>query len=274
MKVLEFLARLFFCNITQEGLVFTLFGASVKDDSIVLDNPNKLIPMLLIVLVWMIASYLIGSINFSILISKLAFNDDIRKYGSQNAGSTNMNRVYGAKIGIFTLIGDVGKAVVSVLIAKVLLGDNVAALCGFCCMLGHCFPIYYHFKGGKGVATAGGVILALEPISGLLTLVIFAIVTLGMHYVSLGSMMGGFFYPLLLTNTYRILHQSTPTALMSISAVAMATLLILRHHSNIKRLLSGTENKFYLKKKKKDNATVEASKTPRSLHHIDDEEES
>lgn len=273
MKVLEFLARLFFCNITQEGLIFSIFGASVQDNSIVLDNPYKLIPMLLIVLVWMIASYLLGSINFSILISKLAFHDDIRKYGSQNAGSTNMNRVYGTKMGVFTLIGDMGKAIVSVLIAKVLLGNNAAAICGLCCMLGHCFPIYYRFKGGKGVATAGGVILALEPISGLLTLLIFVIVTVGMRFVSLGSMMAGFFYPILLTNIYRILHQSAPTALMSISAVAMATLLIARHHGNIKRLLAGTESKLSFKKKKKENETSETPEAPRSLHHIDDEDE-
>lgn len=273
MKVLEFLARLIFCNRTQEGLIFSLFGATVKDGNLILDDPNKLIPMFLIVLAWMIVSYLLGSINFSILISKLAFNDDIRKYGSQNAGSTNMNRVYGSKIGALTLVGDVGKAVVAVLIARMLLGDNAAALCGFCCMLGHCFPIYYRFKGGKGVATAGGVILALDPISGLLTLLIFAIVTLGMHYVSLGSIMAGLFYPVMLNSVSRILTGGAPTALMSISAVAMATLLVARHHTNIKRLLSGTENKFYLKKKKTEEPAPEETTAPRSLHRIDEGEE-
>ena len=271
MKVLEFLARLVFCNRTQEGLIFSWFGA---DKEFSLDQLYPVLPMLLCVLAWMIASYLIGSINFSILISKLAFNDDIRKYGSQNAGSTNMNRVYGSKIGALTLVGDVGKAVVSVLIARVLLGDNAAALCGFCCMLGHCFPVYYRFKGGKGVATAGGVILALEPLSGLLTLVIFAIVTFGMHYVSLGSIMAGLFYPVLLNSVSKMLFHTVPTALMSISAVAMATLLVARHHANIKRLWTGTENKFYLKKKKKDEEEVEKTATePRSLHRIEEGEE-
>ncbi len=276
MKVLEFLARLIFCNRSQEGLIFTLFGATVEKDGIILDNPYKLIPMFLIVLAWMIVSYLLGSINFSILISKLAFHDDIRKYGSQNAGSTNMNRVYGSKIAILTLIGDIGKGVVAVLIARVLLGDNAAALCGFCCMLGHCFPIYYRFRGGKGVATAGGVILALEPLSGVLTLVIFAIVTLGMHYVSLGSIMAGLFYPVLLNSISKILTQSAPTALMTISAIAMATLLVTRHHTNIKRLLSGTENKFHLKSKKKEDAPSDSTApvAPRSLHRIDEGDES
>lgn len=273
MKVLEFLARLIFCNRAQEGLIFSLFGATVKDGNIVLEDPNMLIPMFLIVLAWMIVSYLLGSINFSILISKLAFNDDIRKYGSQNAGSTNMNRVYGSKIGALTLVGDVGKAVVAVLIARMLLGDNAAALCGFCCMLGHCFPIYYHFKGGKGVATAGGVILALEPLSGLLTLLVFVIVTFGMHYVSLGSIMAGLFYPIMLNSVSRILTGGAPTALMSISAIAMAILLVARHHANIKRLLSGTENKFQFKKKKTEEEAPEAPEAPRSLHRIDEGDE-
>lgn len=269
MNVLEFLARLLFSNLTEEGLIFTIFGASITDGQIELSNP---IPVFLIALAWMIASYLIGSINFSILISKLAFNDDIRKYGSQNAGSTNMNRVYGAKLGVFTLIGDVSKGLVTVLLAKLFFGNNVAAFCGFCCMMGHCFPIYYRFKGGKGVATAGGVILALEPIAGCLTLLVFVVVTLGMHYVSLGSMMAGFFYPIFLSNVYNIIFNRPPTALMMISAVAMAILLIARHHSNIKRLLNGTENKFYLKKKKKAAPSDEPHEAPRSLHHIDDEE--
>ena len=270
MKVLEFLARLLFSNLTNEGLIFKVFGTIGENGKLELGNP---IPVFLLAFVWMIASYLIGSINFSILISKLAFNDDIRKYGSQNAGSTNMNRVYGAKLGIFTLVGDVSKGIVTVLLAKLIFGNNVAAFCGFCCMLGHCFPIYYKFKGGKGVATAGGVILALEPISGLCTLLIFVIVTLGMHYVSLGSIMAGFFYPILLKNIYNILFNNSPTALMSISAVGMAILLIARHHSNIGRLLKGTENKFYLKKKKKESDAPANAEAPRSLHHIDDEEE-
>ncbi len=270
MKVLDFLAHLLFGNLNQEGLIFKVLGTVGENGKLEVGNP---IPLFLLAFAWMIASYLIGSINFSILISKLAFNDDIRKYGSQNAGSTNMNRVYGAKLGVFTLLGDVSKGVVTVLLAKLIFGNNVAAFCGFCCMLGHCFPIYYRFKGGKGVATAGGVIVALEPISGLCTLLIFVIVTLGMHYVSLGSMMAGFFYPILLNNIYKILFDNSPTALMSISAVAMAILLIARHHTNIKRLLNGSENKFYIKKKKKDTESVAATDAPRSLHHIDDDEE-
>ncbi len=273
MKVLEFLARLIFCNKNQEGLIFPLFGAEIKDDMLVLDNPNKLIPMFLIVLLWMIVSYLLGSINFSLLISKLAFKDDIRKYGSQNAGTTNMGRVYGSKMGAITLLGDAAKGIVSVLIARVMLGDNAAHLCGLCCMLGHCFPIYYRFKGGKGVATAGAVILAMNPLAGLIILTIFAIVAFGMHYVSLGSIMGALFYPLVQRSISVATTGTPPTALMSISGVIMALLLIARHHTNIKRLLEGTERKFYVGKKKKEAAAA-AQATKRSLHNIEDEEDS
>ncbi len=272
MKILDFLARLVFGNITREGLIFDIFGATVRDDKLYLDSEYLLIPMLLIVLVWMIASYLLGSINFSLLISKLAFKDDIRNYGSKNAGTTNMGRIYGRKFGAITLIGDAGKGIVSVLIARVMLGDNAAHLCGLCCMLGHCFPIFYRFKGGKGVATAGGVILAMNPLAGLVVIGIFIIIAFGMHYVSLGSIMGGLFYPLVLNGVTKIFTGRGPTALMSISAMVMALLLVARHHSNIKRLLNGTERKFYLKKKKEAAASVDS--TPRrSLHNIEDEEE-
>lgn len=272
MRVLEFLARLIFCNRTREGLIFTIFGATVENGAVVLQNQNTLIPMFLIVLGWMIVSYLLGSINFSLVISKLAFKDDIRNYGSQNAGTTNMGRVYGSKIGALTLLGDVAKGLVSVLIARVMLGDNAAHLCGLCCMLGHCFPIYYRFKGGKGVATAGAVVLAMNPLAGLIIVLIFLVVTVGMHYVSLGSIMAALFYPLVQNSLAKIFTGQPPTALMSISATLMALLLIARHHSNIKRLLEGTERKFYLKKKKEAPSPV--SPAPRrSLHNIEDEDE-
>lgn len=272
MQILEFFYRLIFNNRGQEGLIFELFDATMVGEEAVIPEASKLIPMLLLVLLWMIVSYLLGSINFSLLISKLAFHDDIRKYGSQNAGSTNMNRVYGSKIGALTLLGDAAKGVVAVLIARIVLGNNAAALCGFLCMLGHCFPVYYHFKGGKGVATAGAVIVALDPISGCITLLIFLIVTLGMHYVSLGSIMAGLFYPLVLSRITKVFTGNPPTALMSICSVAMAILLVARHHANIKRLMQGNENKFYLKKKKVEAASEGKADAPRSLHHIDDDD--
>ncbi|MGM9647466.1 MAG: glycerol-3-phosphate 1-O-acyltransferase PlsY [Eubacteriales bacterium] len=269
MKVLEFLAVLVFGNTTPQGLVYKWFQ---NDDGVI--SVTSMIWMLLIVLAWMIVSYLLGSINFSLLISKLAFKDDIRKYGSQNAGTTNMGRVYGRKIGALTLMGDAAKGIVSVLIARLLLGDSAAHLCGLCCMLGHCFPIFYRFKGGKGVATAAAVIFAMNPVSGIIILGIFLIVAIGMHYVSLGSIMGALFYPLVQRSITKLFTGALPTALMAVSAIAMSLLLIARHHSNIKRLLEGTERKFYISKKKKEaaEASSKASDTPKSLHTIDDED--
>ncbi|MBQ8289011.1 MAG: glycerol-3-phosphate 1-O-acyltransferase PlsY [Clostridia bacterium] len=262
-----------------------IFGVNINQTesgfSIDFGSEYTVIWMLLTVLGWMIVSYLIGSINFSLVISKLAFKDDIRKYGSQNAGTTNMGRIYGKKIGAMTLLGDVGKGLVSVLIARVMLGDSAAHLCGLCCMLGHCFPIYYRFKGGKGVATAAAVIFAMNPISGIIILSIFLIVAIGMHYVSLGSIMGALFYPLVQRGITKVFTGFSPTPLMSISAIAMALLLIARHHSNIKRLLEGSERKFYISKlfKKKEETVevaveeTEEAKAPRSLHTIDADDE-
>ncbi len=279
MKILEFLAILFFGNTTPQGLVYKWF----MDEKGLISN-TSMVWMLVIVFGWMIVSYLMGSINFSLVISKLAFKDDIRKYGSQNAGTTNMGRIYGSKMGAMTFIGDVAKGLVSVLLARLLLGDSAAHLCGLCCMVGHCFPIYYRFKGGKGVATAAGVIFAMSPISGAIVLSIFLIIAIGMHYVSLGSIMGGLFYPLVLRAITKLTTGANPTALMSISAIAMATLLVARHHSNIKRLFAGQERKFYIsklfkkKKAEEDAQPVESAadaveKPRKSLHTIDDEDE-
>ena len=283
--MLDFITRLVFGNYSDHGLIMKIFGVNINQTesgfSIDFGSEYTVIWMLLTVLGWMIVSYLIGSINFSLVISKLAFKDDIRKYGSQNAGTTNMGRIYGKKIGAMTLLGDVGKGLVSVLIARVMLGDSAAHLCGLCCMLGHCFPIYYRFKGGKGVATAAAVIFAMNPISGIIILSIFLIVAIGMHYVSLGSIMGALFYPLVQRGITKVFTGFSPTPLMSISAIAMALLLIARHHSNIKRLLEGSERKFYISKlfKKKEETVevaveeTEEAKAPRSLHTIDADDE-
>ncbi|MBQ8383271.1 MAG: glycerol-3-phosphate 1-O-acyltransferase PlsY [Clostridia bacterium] len=283
--MLNFLARLVFGNYSDHGLIMDIFGVKINqtDSGFSMDfgSESTVIWMLIAVLGWMIVSYLLGSINFSLVISKLAFKDDIRKYGSQNAGTTNMGRIYGKKIGALTLMGDVAKGIVSVLIARVMLGDSAAHLCGLCCMLGHCFPIYYRFKGGKGVATAAAVIFAMNPLSGVIILAIFLIVAIGMHYVSLGSIMGALFYPLVQRSITKVFTGFSPTPLMSISAIAMSLLLIARHHSNIKRLLEGSERKFYasklFKKKGASEETVaqetEGAKVPRSLHTIDEDDE-
>ncbi|MBQ7355077.1 MAG: glycerol-3-phosphate 1-O-acyltransferase PlsY [Clostridia bacterium] len=280
--MLDFLTRLVFGNYSDHGLIMNIFGVKINQTdagfNIDFGSESTVIWMLLCVLAWMIVSYLLGSINFSILITKLAFKDDIRNYGSKNAGTTNIGRTFGYKFGAITLIGDVGKGLVSVLIARVMLGDSAAHLCGLCCMLGHCFPVFYRFKGGKGVATSAGVILAMSPLAGLISITVFLIVAIGMHYVSLGSIMGALFYPLSLNGISKVLTGRSPTALMSICAVLMAGILIARHHSNIKRLWEGSERKFYISKLFKKKSTEQEpapqpSEAPRSLHTIDSEDE-
>lgn len=284
--MLNILAQLIFGNISDHGLIMDLFGVNIQqtDSGFTIDfgSESTVVWMLLCVLGWMIVSYLLGSINFSILITKLAFKDDIRNYGSKNAGTTNIGRTFGYKFGAITLIGDVGKGLVSVLVARVMLGDSAAHLCGLCCMLGHCFPIFYRFKGGKGVATSAGVILAMSPLAGLISITIFLIVAIGMHYVSLGSIMGALFYPLALNGVSKVFTGKAPTAMLAICSILMAGILIARHHSNIKRLWEGTERKFYISKlfKKKsarvasaEEPTCEPVEAPRSLHTIDSDEE-
>ena len=280
--MLDFLTRLVFGNYSDHGLIMNIFGVKINQTdagfNIDFGSESTVIWMLLCVLAWMIVSYLLGSINFSILITKLAFKDDIRNYGSKNAGTTNIGRTFGYKFGAITLIGDVGKGLVSVLIARVMLGDSAAHLCGLCCMLGHCFPVFYRFMGGKGVATSAGVILAMSPLAGLISITVFLIVAIGMHYVSLGFIMGALFYPLSLNGISKVLTGRSPTALKSICAVLMAGILIARHHSNIKRLWEGSERKFYISKLFKKKSTEQEpapqpSEAPRSLHTIDSEDE-
>ena len=123
-----------------------------------------LIPHILAIILCAAIAYFLGSLNFAIIISKYKFHDDIRNYGSGNGGLTNMMRTYGKKAAAFTLLGDVMKAVVSVLLGMLIAGESGAYLAGFFCVFGHSFPIYYGFKGGKGVLTTAAMVLCLDPL--------------------------------------------------------------------------------------------------------------
>ncbi len=198
-------------------------------------------------------AYLLGGLNFAIIISKIKYHDDIRKYGSGNAGMTNMMRTYGRVAGIFTLLGDLLKAVVAVLLTEFLMGEVAAHIAGFACMLGHCFPIWYGFKGGKGVAVAAAMILSLEPIVFLIVLIVFIIIVAVTRYISLGSIMGGLMYPIVLKAFYPHTHlpqyYSSLYFVIMICSVLTTLLLLFMHLENMKRLLAGKENKFSFKKK-------------------------
>ena len=215
------------------------------------------------VLLCIILPYLLGSINFGLIISNKKFHDDIRTHGSGNAGTTNMLRTYGKRAAVLTLLGDMLKAVIAVGLGYLIVGTNIvandpvtgeafhykdqfgAAIAGFFVMMGHMFPIFFKFKGGKGVATSGMVILMISPITCLFCLIIFVIIVAGTKYVSLGSVMGLIFYPILLV---AFSGGQNPTA--CIMAVLMALAVVYMHRENLKRLREGTERKLSFKKKK------------------------
>ena len=121
-------------------------------------------------------AYLMGSINTAIIYSKLKYKDDIRKYGSGNAGMTNMMRVYGKGAGIVTIVGDLFKAVIPVFVSMLLFGEVVAYFAGLCCIIGHAYPCYYGFKGGKGVMVTAATILTVEPILFAFLFVVFLVI--------------------------------------------------------------------------------------------------
>lgn len=218
------------------------------------------------ILLCIIIPYLLGSLNFGVLISRKKFNDDVRTHGSGNAGTTNMLRTYGTKAAVFTLLGDMLKAVIAVGLGYLIVGVNAqvtdangvsyrmvdqfgAAIAGLFVMLGHMFPIFFKFKGGKGVATSGIVILMLSPITCLICLVVFLVVVIGTRYVSLGSVMGMSLFPIIL-NAWSHAYDPPRNSTACMISVVMAVLVVFMHRENLKRLANRTESKLSFKKKK------------------------
>ena len=215
-----------------------------------------------LLLVCLIA-YLLGSFNFATFISGHKYNDDVRNHGSGNAGMTNMLRTYGKKAALMTLLGDFGKAAIAVLIGILMVGDMGGYFAGLACIFGHAFPIFYRFKGGKGVACTAAVVLMLEPIVFLFLLAIFVLVFLLTKYISLSAIMAMLFYPVLLARFYAVGHrdmlgaeQALPLHVAMIS-IMIACFVIFLHRSNIKRLYNREERKTELFKKKKKEQNTE-----------------
>ncbi len=197
-----------------------------------------------------IVPYLMGSINPAIIFSKIFFHDDIRTHGSGNAGATNTLRTYGKKMSVAVLLCDILKALISVGFGWLMMGHSFGgAIAGFFVILGHMFPIYYNFKGGKGVACAAAVVLMMSPISFLLCLLVFAIIVVGTKFVSLASIIGIGLYPLFVSAFVRPEKQGA----IGVFAVLIAVFVIFMHRANMKRLLNGEESKISLGKKEKEN---------------------
>lgn len=198
--------------------------------------------VLLIVLA--VGAYLLGSLNFAVIISKLKYEDDIRNHGSGNAGATNMKRTYGNRDAVFTLLGDILKAVVSVLGSRLLIGFDGACLCALACALGHAFPCWYRFKGGKCVAVTAASLLCIEPITLVIVLAIFAIIVGFTKYVSLGSVISALLAPVFLYNMINSFYGLGHGSWGIVCVFAMCLLVVALHKDNIKRLQQGKEHKL------------------------------
>ncbi|MGI6039503.1 MAG: glycerol-3-phosphate 1-O-acyltransferase PlsY [Clostridiales bacterium] len=186
-------------------------------------------------------SYLCGSLNFSIIVSKYANGSDIRGFGSGNAGITNYIRSFGTKSALGVLIGDVLKCVVPVLLAGWMVGFMGKLVAGIAVILGHMFPVFFRFRGGKGVLTTAALILVIDWRIFLICISLFAVIVQFTRYVSLGSVCAVAALPFCTWLFYDAnLH-------FIVATVLIAALVIFMHRSNIKRLIEGTESKFKMK---------------------------
>lgn len=209
-----------------------------------------------------VIAYLLGSLNFSIILSEVVKKKDIRDSGSGNAGATNMLRTYGKKAAVGTMIGDILKVALGIIIAFAILDvpmkyifSNPAdaaeiqrvmlykEFAGLFCVIGHIFPLYFKFKGGKGVAACTGMVIIVDWRIALILFVIFIGVILISKWISLGSIVIALLYPVLIFAFYK-------NFILAAVALLFTAIVIVAHRENIKRLAKGTENKISFKNKK------------------------
>lgn len=218
-------------------------------------------------LITIFAAYFLGSINSAIIVSKTLYHDDVRKHGSGNPGLTNMLRTYGKGGAGLTLLGDMLKTAIAIFISGILFGFNyVGAIStgeGFCyvaglfAVIGHVFPIYYKFKGGKGVLSTATMVLILSPIPFAILFLIFAGIVAASKYVSLGSVSTAVLYPVVLHGYFVFVFSNAEKSLPGLAALASITIAILVvwcHRGNLQRISDRTERKISFKKKNKDES--------------------
>ena len=189
----------------------------------------------------LIAAYLLGSVPMGLLLTKLAGKGDIRKVGSGNIGATNVMRVGGLRLAGLTWLLDMLKAIIAVLIGRAIGGDGFAAWCGFVAVVGHCYPVWLGFKGGKGISCLFGAVLAISPLAFIICGIEWLLVALFSGFSSLGAVVVFCLLPLL----GFMLGASIGFAFLAISL-----LCLWRHYQNIKRLINGTESKVEWRWKK------------------------
>lgn len=197
-----------------------------------------------------VAAYFLGSLPFGLILAKLFGGGDVRKSGSGNIGATNVARVVGPLAGILTLLLDLAKGSAAVLLAERLSHESATwmIVAAFAALIGHCFPVWLKFKGGKGVATAAGVFLVLSPLACLIAVVLFLLVVIFWRYVSLGSIAAAAAMPLLMYFLWAP-HHAPPLA-VTLGTLAVVLLVIYKHRGNLQRLIDGVEPKFSFSKSK------------------------
>ena len=219
--------------------------------------------MLVFVLLFTVLfSYLFGSMNSAIVVCRIMHGKDIREYGSKNAGLTNVLRTFGKPTALIMLIVDLVKGMAAVFICRALANHFdvevlsnplfISYLAGVLVIVGHIFPCYYGFRGGKGVLLTATTLLAIDPLTCGIALLVFIITVSITKYVSLSSILGAITYPVctIISQTIRDSDKYAKPWQNTLFALAIAVLIIVKHHENISRLLSGTENKLSFKSKK------------------------
>ncbi len=230
------------------GEYFRKIGActeQVIDGNVVLTD-FPVVPNLIAIFVCIAVAYFLGSLNTAVIVSKIMYRDDIRNYGSGNAGFTNMMRTYGAKAAAITFAGDMLKTILAVLLAWFLRGYMIAYVAGFACFIGHILPCFCQFKGGKGVLCAASMMLVLDIRLFLLLMVVFLLAVLITKYISFGSILGAMVYPIAMYRSSVI-----PASWDVLIAFIIAFIVVFKHRANLKRIWNGTESKFSFKKSKK-----------------------
>lgn len=213
---------------------------------------NNLMPTIGATAITALIAYLLGSISFAIIVSKVYAHDDVRKYGSKNAGMTNILRTYGKLPAFFTLLGDFLKGVLAVVIGRWIFSTmgitafDAGYVAGFFALLGHLYPVYFGFKGGKGVLTSLGIILVVNPLVFFILLIIFLPILFITKIVSLISITGALLYPVITLVVDLCLRK--PALFDVLFAALFSVIVIYKHKDNIRRLLNGTEKRIGDKK--------------------------
>ncbi len=237
------------------------------------DGPNAALENVFLFFLFLLLSiaigYLLGSVNTAIVISKVFYKDDIRKYGSGNAGMTNMLRTFGGKAAIGVLIGDMLKTAIAIFMGGILFGFGYIGAfsmgyngplmlmgigtytAGLAAVLGHIFPVYYGFRGGKGVLVSATMALILSPVIFAIMFAIFALLVGTSKYVSLGSVTAAITYPLLVYGYFGMMSLTTPPTILLV-AILIAVIIVFAHKENLKRISERTERKLSFKKKEKE----------------------